>query len=390
MLSHIPARWAANKGQLLLQWKDKSISKFPLAWLLDHRLENWHASSNQKINPASLWPQAAVPGYNVSRVSLNKDNIIVEWMNNKPASVLKVSDLWHRSTIHSRWGLPERKPWKGIPSQMEPSSFKSDHERVKTQALRDLSIHGVHMITEMPATIDQTEAFVRKVFGPPRETFYGGMWDTAPRKENVNDTAYTYDALDCHTDTCYLIDSPGLQLFNCVAQDSGSGGKTRLVDSEMVVEILRSDYPKTFEFFRDTPLVFHHTEKGLFARVCAPVISLEFDGSLKQFRYNEYDLAKIDYMNDQDLNNFYHHNAILAKVIKSCEHHIKLRVGEMVILDNHRIMHGRTAFQGYRNLIGCYVGADDWIMRARSLFARSNDSNGIHPEASEIQNWKDL
>jgi len=45
------------------------------------------------------------------------------------------------------------------------------------------------------------------------------MWDTAPKDASqVNDTAYTKDGLHAHTDTCYLMDSCGLQLFNCVAQ----------------------------------------------------------------------------------------------------------------------------------------------------------------------------
>ena len=33
----------------------------------------------------------------------------------------------------------------------------------------------------------------------------------------------------------------------------------------------------------------------------------------------------------------------------------KLKENEALIINNHRILHGRTAFTGERNLIGCYI-----------------------------------
>ena len=47
-----------------------------------------------------------------------------------------------------------------------------------------------------------------------------------------------------------------------------------------------------------------------------------------------------------------------------------LEVGEMVVIDNHRVCHGRTAFTGFRNLVGCYVGRDDWESSLRVLDAQ--------------------
>jgi trimethyllysine dioxygenase len=286
-------RWAVANGKLALEWKDKTITRFPLAWLLDHQHSNWHVSTNQKINPASALTEDLLDSYRVTDVGLDdkKQEIKVYWSENRPPSSLSVKDLRHRSTLHSRWGLPAKKPWKTLPDVIPQSSATMPTDKSAAKILSDLAIHGLHLVTDMPSTVKETEEFVRSRLGPPRETFYGGMWDTAPRTDQINDTAYTYDALDPHTDTCYLMDSPGLQLFNCVAQDSGTGGRTRLVDADMVVNVLQTSYPETYKFFCEKPLVFHHTEKGLFARVCAPVIALEVDGGLKQFRYNEYDLA---------------------------------------------------------------------------------------------------
>ena len=37
----------------------------------------------------------------------------------------------------------------------------------------------------------------------------------------------------------------------------------------------------------------------------------------------------------------------------------------MVVINNHRVLHGRTGFTGFRNLVGCYVGKDDWESHLR-------------------------
>jgi hypothetical protein len=379
----------------MLQWRDRTQSNFSIPWLIDHQHTNWHPATNQKIKPASALTAEFVENFRVSNVSLENGgkDLKVEWQNdNLPPITFSLKALKAHTTSNSRYGLPERKPWKRL-AEFPQSTFADPEEVSHQKILHDLAVYGVHLITNMPDTVNKTEAFVRSRLGPPRETFYGGMWDTAPRKENINDTAYTYDALDPHTDTCYLMDSPGLQCFNCVAQDSGSGGQTRLVDAAMVLTILKCDSPATFQFFAETPLVFHHTEKGLHARVCTPVINLEDDGSLKQFRYNEYDLAPLNYLPEKKIDELYFHNEILHRTIKGCEFPIKLKVGDMVVLDNHRVMHGRTAFKGYRNLIGCYVGADDWIMRARAVAVEGNNaaSNLNHDLSdSESADWQQI
>ena len=336
---------------------------------MDHQRANWHPLTNQRIAPASEIMKKLSPNEAIANVSIenNGDVLRIDWEVNKSSSILELNKLQQRTSTNSRYGLPNKILWSNF-VEFPKSSYLSPSPH---KILKDLCNFGVHLVTEMPETVIDTERYIRSYLGPPRETFYGGMWDTAPRKENINDTAYTYDSLDPHTDTCYLIDSPGLQCFNCVAQDSGEGGKTKLVDSEVVVKKLRKSFQNTFDFFRQTNLVFHHTEDKYHARVCTPVINLEPDENhLKQFRYNEYDLAPLNYLDRKMQEEFYLHNAILRDVIEDHVFTIKLNIGEMLVVDNHRVMHGRTAFKGYRNLIGCYVGADDWIMRARKIFEK--------------------
>jgi len=219
----------------------------------------------------------------------------------------------------------------------------------------------------------------------------------------VNDTAYTKDGLHVHTDGCYLFDTPGLQLFNCTAQSPDAinsqgeiEGATKLVDAFKVLNDIRSEEPETFDFFLNTPLKWFHIENNVHVKTWERVIAVDPDGeSLRQFRYNCYDLSPIDYLAEDEMESYYRHTEILNKYLRMKKYisFMKMNVGEMIIIDNHRVCHGRTAFTGklsffvpstfpllieyigFRNMMGCYMGRDDWLSRYRSLSGKFNLRN---------------
>lgn len=44
----------------------------------------------------------------------------------------------------------------------------------------------------------------------------------------------------------------------------------------------------------------------------------------------------------------------------------RLEKGVVIFVDNFRVMHGRTGFDGNRSVSGCYLTRDDWVSTARS------------------------
>ena len=56
---------------------------------------------------------------------------------------------------------------------------------------------------------------------------------------------------------------------------------------------------------------------------------------------------------------------------------LRLAVGEMVVFDDRRILHGRDAFNpetGFRHLHGCYVDRGEFESRLRVLKRCSGDA----------------
>ena len=102
----------------------------------------------------------------------------------------------------------------------------------------------------------------------------------------------------------------------------------------------------------------------------APVLALHpASGEVVSVRYNELDRGPFvpPLLAGDDVGDFYAHQRVLDKVLRSLELPVRLAVGDALLIDNHRVLHGRYGFVGRRNMIGCYMTADDWLSRLRVL-----------------------
>ncbi|TDH73255.1 hypothetical protein CCR75_000509 [Bremia lactucae] len=101
-----------------------------------------------------------------------------------------------------------------------------------------------------------------------------------------------------------------------------------------------------------------------------PLIGLDYAGNITQFRHNDYDRAPLTHLNCDQVFKFYEAHRNLLEIIRRPEMEFctKLKVGQMMVIDNQRVMHGRNAFHGKdRALVGCYIGRTEYESRLRVL-----------------------
>ena len=69
---------------------------------------------------------------------------------------------------------------------------------------------------------------------------------------------------------------------------------------------------------------------------------------------------------------FYRSLTAFAKIIKrpNMVQEVALRPGQVLFVDNWRVLHGRRSFDGKRVVSGCYLPRDDWRSKARLLGCR--------------------
>src|SRR3546814_3191269 len=106
------------------------------------------------------------------------------------------------------------------------------------------------------------EASARRLFGNfgyIRETIFGGLWSLSAELKEHDDTAYTTQYLEPHTDATYSPDAPGLQCFLCPEFD-GRGGESVLVDGLALAEEMRAEAPALFDVLCEGPVTGRRPE----------------------------------------------------------------------------------------------------------------------------------
>ncbi|KAJ3395907.1 hypothetical protein HDU92_004582 [Lobulomyces angularis] len=182
------------------------------------------------------------------------------------------------------------------------------------------------------------------------------------------DTAYTNLALSAHTDTTYFTDPIGVQIFHLLRHD-GNGGKSLYVDGFHCANILKKKFPMHYETLSTLKIngkignfnafqnfsIFEHDKNNN--------DKLTMD-NLVRIKFNNDDRDITDF-NEADTEKFYLALREWMKIVynENNELWINLKPGTVIAMNNWRVFHGRSSFDGYRRLCGAYLNMDD--VRAR-------------------------
>jgi gamma-butyrobetaine dioxygenase len=204
-----------------------------------------------------------------------------------------------------------------------------------------------------PETVTRTA----ELFGFVRETNYGRLFDV---KTVVNPTnlAYTGLGLGAHTDNPSREPTPTLQLLHCLAS-SADGGENTLVDSFRVAQDLPAG---DFDVLAHTPIRFRYADADTELEAETPVISLDARGEVQAAHYNTRS-AQPFRLPAGAVGRYYEAYQRFGRLLEAPEYRIqfKLGAGDLFIVDNLRVMHGRTGYAasgGERHLQCCYADRD--------------------------------
>jgi len=235
--------------------------------------------------------------------------------------------------------------------------------------------HGWFMLRNTPAIAGALHEITAH-FGRISATNFGTLFDV--RTEQVpSDLAYTPVALSAHTDQPYRRPTPGLQFLHTIVNDA-PGGASTVVDGMAAVEALAVADPEAYVVLSTLSIEFRYDVGADVKVVRAPLIELHQDGSFRQLRYS----PRLDFAPAADrelLDIYYRGRRWLAAELNSAHRQVEVRMeaGDVMVVDNHRVLHGRTSFdptRGRRHLQGCYIDHDGpetaWRLAARRAVAR--------------------
>ncbi len=360
---------------LVLRWDNGAESSFPWFWLRDH------GEDPESLDPATL--QRRVDTFALDEDISGKDSkvldegraLAVTWRDDSG-----VESRYSADFLAAMAGLSSEEPaerpdlaprlWSAarkLPA-VEPVSYGEIGEGSAglRRALRQLQRDGFVVVEGAPTDEESARALFGH-FGYIRETIFGGLWSLSAELHDHEDTAYTTQYLEPHTDSTYCHDAPGLQCFLCQEFD-GKGGESVLVDGFALAEEMRAEQPEMFQLLCEVPVPGRYIEPGVHLRTERPAVRLDGAGRLRQVSFNNYDRAPF-LLEPARMKAFYRaykdfHSRIVARDNWLT---IPLRPGMALIFDNWRLLHGRLGYSGKRVFCGCYHNHEDYESALRTL-----------------------
>ncbi len=257
-----------------------------------------------------------------------------------------------------------------VAEKTDYQAYCHDHgARRETLAL--VARQGWALLSGVPTRTDAVLDVVHS-FGFVRETNYGRTFDVRSA-EGANNLAFTDAGLAPHTDNPYRDPVPGLQLLHCLV-DASTGGETRLVDGFAAAEALRTADPDGFAVLAATLVHFRWGDGANDLHTALPMIELDPSGTITVIRYNHRAFKAIAAPPEQRTRWRAAYRA-LGALIEAPETGVAFRLGagDLVIMDNTRVLHGRRAFSdtpgAARHLVGAYADRDG-LLSALAVLTR--------------------
>ena len=251
----------------------------------------------------------------------------------------------------------------------------TESQRELLRWLRGVAAMGCGVMTGVPIE-DGEVARVAELFGFVRRTNYGRWFDVRTHVDPTN-LANTSLGLPPHTDNPYRDPVPTMQLLHC-HHTSASGGLNVLVDGWRVADELRQLDPAGFLQLVARSVTFAYRGDGAVLRTAAPLIELEPNGTVRAVRSNHRSLQQLPAASSdteaEALADWYRGYSLFARLVADASFHIQVQLqpGDLFIVDNRRVLHGRTAYDsngGTRHLQGCYADIDGLHSTIRVLEA---------------------
>ena len=371
-----------DNDDLVIDWNDGKRSRLYSHWLRDHCQMPTSRNTNNGQRLFSI--SSVLKNTYIEKANIDeKSDVCVRFQPEDYVSIF--SQDWLRQNCYNLnnpfddRSEKNKKLWK-------KSSFNNDLPRVKYKnfhqndtgkldSLRFVRDLGFCIIEGAPITEGQVLSVIAEL-GFTRETNYGQLFEVRT-EVNPNNLAFTNMGLGSHTDNPYREPVPTVQLLHCL-ESSIEGGDSILVDGFNAAKILKEESSENFEVLTNNWINFRFSDEKTDLRSRVPMIEINDNDEIIKVRYNNRSIDTIK-LPPEKIRPFYLAYRHWSEVIERDELKIEFQLlpGEILMFDNTRVMHARTAFSknGKRHLQGAYTDLDGLYSLLNILENQENDQD---------------
>ena len=360
-----------------IKWSDNSDNSYPFLWLRENDPAGFHKDTNERMTDLTSIPL----DISLTKAFIKDDVLILNWSDSENSTRYNLDWLYHHKP-GKRASDPaaiKKRCWRGGMGRDKLPTAKAKELLEDDDALaiwlENTQSFGLSLVSGLEARHDAGMEVAKRI-GFLRETNFGTTFQVQS-KPNPNNLAYTSVALPPHTDLPNQELPPGFQFLHCLANEAEGGGST-FADGLAIATDLRANDIEAFNMLSSVSIPFRFYDENTDIRSRKHAITLNLDGEISEICFNAHIADFLD-IDPKLMKSYYRAYGKFMKMTRSNAYLISLRlaVGEMVVFDNRRILHGRDAFNpetGFRHLHGCYVDRGEFESRLRVLKRRSGDA----------------
>ena len=310
----------------------------------------------------------------INDINLSKDFLEVTF-NDGASTKLSIQELIEEFSNNDFIKLIKKVEWDSSLDDLNIFDFKENffEKEEMYNALVSFYKYGFVIFKDVPTKDNFLINFANSI-GSVRRTNFGEFFNVRS-KPNPNDLAYTSLPLAPHTDNPYRNPVPCIQILHCI-ENNVQGGLSTLVDGFTVTEKLKKDFPKYYKILSEVKVRFQFVDQSVVLEDWAEMIRVDENGEFKQVRFS----PRLDFVPLLDLDKlelYYNARKKISELYNSDKYRIqfKLSPGDLLMMDNYRLLHGRTAYdsnEGDRFLQGCYIDYDSTDGKLKHLKRKFN------------------
>ncbi|MFT3695850.1 MAG: TauD/TfdA family dioxygenase [Kofleriaceae bacterium] len=226
-------------------------------------------------------------------------------------------------------------------------------ETLVARVLRD----GVAIVRrDSTSPEDETETWIRAIESQGFRTIathFGRIEDL--RTDNTTNTntdqlGYTNAAIELHTDQPFLDHPPRFQLLQSIRR-ADRGGENSVADARASFDYFASLDADGANRLLTTPVRFHRKQKNFERVVLSPIVKRDpFQIRSSYFTAAPYKLPFAE------MSAWYRAHDAFTRILRDPRFRYQFRLdpGDVLLYDNHRMLHGRAGFTGPRWVRGVY------------------------------------
>lgn len=254
------------------------------------------------------------------------------------------------------------------------------------EAIGHLLEHGAMVVKDVSAEEQEVVRFTETI-GSVRSTNFGTVFDIQ-KKQDPNSNADTEMEFLPHTDIAHHSHPPGFQLLHFIV-NSAAGGASTLTDGYRIFLHLQKTNPELLEVLSRPAYIFRYQDDQCDHSYRGPIFELDHDRKFKSIRFDPIGIEPmIGTTTDVREQRIAVKELMTLLVDPKFRVKRKFNAGEILVFENTRLLHGRTAYSpgaGERKLQGCYIDLGNVTSKYQVLARELGSLNGyVYDDAGKL------